>query len=948
MNQDDFNELIGVFVAETQEFLQSLEKNLLAIEENHGAEFRAKAVKELFRAAHSIKGSALMFGFNNLAEAAHSLEDCFAILRDKTDVTQLHGETINELLRGVDNLKIITDRVCQGNNEVAAEIAAIESIKSHFDRQYNQPETTASNFGQKTAPPSPVVKAIFERDLPAVFSQLEAELSQVKPETLTEAIAAINKIYYQLSGLSAMLQLPELGQMAEQVRSLIDTPELTVEKLQAGGWAIAQNLQSARDQVLRGEAITVQPLELDRKPEVVSSQLPDLPAETPEIVPPQLKPDLPSPANSPNWQNATIRVDLERLTELVNLVGELVINRTNLELQESQLRAEVKRMRRTITELNHFGIHLREEYDRLSTEEGQSKQVKRKKSLPASLYQGQINREIETLTNTTFDLLELDEYTEFHTTAQSAIEATQTIAQSAMHIEEIAIKFERSSDLMRRITNQLRTRVLQLRVVPFNRAVDHLPRALRELCRTFNKEVNLLLLGRETLIDESLLDALRDPLVHLVRNAFDHGIERPEERLALGKSSSGQIEIEARHQGGQTIITITDDGRGIDPEKIRQRIITGNFMAEEEARELSIIEIYEFLFWPGFSTASEVTNLSGRGVGLDVVRANLRQVRGTVKVDSRLGKGTSFILKLPLLLSITNALMVKVERQTIAVPLDAVEELLNIPAEKVHVAGNQSMLEWRGEFVRLVRLQELLHYSIPDPDGPSPDPLAQDFIPVMVLGAGDGILAVAVERLLGQQEIVVKAVPPPMSKPKGILGSTILGDGRVVMILDIDDLIGEFHTQTSTPISLDDQHIFGAGSAALLRNAGVNSQAQILVVDDSYTIRQLLALTLTRSRYRVVQAKDGQDALVQLEKMGVCNLVIADIEMPRMDGFELVRSLKSQPKFAHIPVAMLTSRSGVKHRQMAMELGAVQYFTKPYNEAQLLAAIAQILHPDPN
>jgi chemosensory pili system protein ChpA (sensor histidine kinase/response regulator) len=245
-------------------------------------------------------------------------------------------------------------------------------------------------------------------------------------------------------------------------------------------------------------------------------------------------------------------------------------------------------------------------------------------------------------------------------------------------------------------------------------------------------------------------------------------------------------------------------------------------------------------------------------------------------------------------------------------------------------------------------LQELLHYSIPDPDGPSPDPLAQDFIPVMVLGAGDGILAVAVERLLGQQEIVVKAVPPPMSKPKGILGSTILGDGRVVMILDIDDLIGEFHTQTSTPISLDDQHIFGAGSAALLRNAGVNSQAQILVVDDSYTIRQLLALTLTRSRYRVVQAKDGQDALVQLEKMGVCNLVIADIEMPRMDGFELVRSLKSQPKFAHIPIAMLTSRSGVKHRQMAMELGAVQYFTKPYNEAQLLAAIAQILHPNPN
>ena len=244
-----------------------------------------------------------------------------------------------------------------------------------------------------------------------------------------------------------------------------------------------------------------------------------------------------------------------------------------------------------------------------------------------------------------FDVLEMDRYTEFHSKAVEVIEITQAIAQSAGVIDELAVKFERSTDQLRRITDQLRSRVMQLRVVAFSRAVDHLPRALRELSRTYNKDVNLLLLGRDTKVDESLLDALRDPLVHLLRNAFDHGIEPPEVRQAAGKPATGQIEIEARHQGGQTIISITDDGRGIDPEVIRSRVAVMGLVAPEQAPDLSIAELYEFLFWPGFSTVDKVSDLSGRGVGLDVVRNNLRQVRGTIKVDSRPGKGTSFIFE---------------------------------------------------------------------------------------------------------------------------------------------------------------------------------------------------------------------------------------------------------------------------------------------------------------
>ncbi|TAH17253.1 MAG: hybrid sensor histidine kinase/response regulator, partial [Oscillatoriales cyanobacterium] len=736
--------------------------------------------------------------------------------------------------------------------------------------------------------------------------------------------------------------------------------DLTLERLQSEGWAIAQNLQTARGQILAGKAILFEGC-ANEPPEISPVAINDEQegthapstaptpgghgdtAPTPGGHAPSTAPTpgghAPSTAPTPpvpNPQRPTIRVDLERLTELVNLVGELVINRTNLELQESELRGEVKRIRRNIVDLNQFGGQLREEYDRMSFGDWKSAH-----DSPRIGKFAELNQEFPIISNSKssqshphFDVLEMDQYTEFHSTASEVIETTETIAQSATKLDSLSMRFERSIDQLRRITEQLRSRVMQLRVVSFSRAVDHLPRALRDMCLTYNKDVNLLLLGRDTKIDESLLDALRDPLIHLVRNAFDHGIEIPEIRQEMGKPASGQIEIEARHQGGQTIITVADDGKGIDPEIIRRKIVKKGLATEEQAQDFSISEIYDFLFWPGFSTVEEVSNLSGRGVGLDVVRANLRTVRGTVKVDSRLGKGTSFILKLPLLLSITDALMVKTDRNKIAVPLDAVEEILHIKASEVHTAGNQPMLWWRDEFIRLVRLQDLLEYSVLGPDAPSPDPLTQDHIPVLVLASSEGMLAVAVERLIGQQEIVVKPLPSPLSKPRGVLGSTILGDGRVVTILDVDDLVGQPLVNSSiAPVSGKVPHL-----------APTSSQApQILVVDDSYTIRQLLSLMLTRARYRVVQAKDGLDALEKLQNGLDCSLAIVDIEMPRMDGFEFLRSVRSTQRFAKIPIAMLTSRSGEKHRQMAMELGANQYFTKPYSETLLLEAIPKLI-----
>jgi chemosensory pili system protein ChpA (sensor histidine kinase/response regulator) len=938
----DFNELIGTFIAESQDFLQSMEEDLLAMEGSKTSEERLERIKNLFRAAHSIKGGALMFGLENLSTAAHALEDCFAILRDRAQrstgrMPVLQPDTVTTLLQGLDVLKKLVAKTSRGEEIAAEEIEEIVPLKSQLERVYGQ-EKPQAKWTQLRAVNTDVIKVIFNNDLPPLFAKLESEISQAQAENIEQTAGKLNEIYYQLSGVAGILQLPEFGAIVEKVRELIDTPELSVEQLRAKGWAIAQNLQTSREQVLAGEAIGQPPEEIEeaieRSPQVEEeTQI----SEPPEVSQLQPSASTATPLPQGNWQRPTIRVDLEHLAELVNLVGELAINRTHLELQQKQLRSETKRMHRHLFELDRFGNQLRDEYDRLSVfpHGDQTPTLPTPPTLPPP-------PTLPTLPGnggfSQFDPLEMDRYNEFHTTAQSAIETTRSIANSALKVDELSIQLERSTDLLRRITDRLRSRVIQLRVVPFSKCVDALPRALRELSQTHNKEVNLLLLGRDTKVDESLVDALRDPLVHLVRNAFDHGIEFPEARKAADKPPNGQIEIAARHQGGQTIITVTDDGQGIDPEKIRQKAIEKGWFAAEQAKELSVAELYELLFWSGFTTAESTTDLSGRGVGLDIVRDNLRKVRGTVKVDSRVGQGTTFILKLPLMLSIANALLVRIEHNTVAVPLDSVEEILHIRGEEIQAALNQPMLAWRDEFIRLTRLQELLRYSIPNPDGPSPDPLNQDHIPVLVVASAEGVLAIAVERLVGMQEIVVKPLPSPLSKPRGIVGCTILGDGRVVTILDVDDLIVQFKPTANGAIAVAERsHLQDALPAS--------SQApQILAIDDSYTIRQLLSLSLQRARYRVETAKDGQEALEKLEGGMDCDLAIVDIEMPRMDGFEFLRRVKSNPSFANIPVAMLTSRSGAKHRQLAMELGACYYFTKPYNEAQLLEAIAKIVN----
>lgn len=941
MNADDMQALMGVFLAESQEFLQILETEVLQLESSHTPQTISQSVKALFRAAHSLKGSASMFGFQDLSVAAHCLEDCFGILRDN-NVSAIEAEIVTQLLQGVDYLKALLDPIGDPNSTVNPEEVSqfLTSLKQELERQYSSPRKAVNTDFEAN---QTIIKAIFEGELPIVLETFSALLAEVTPDNLIPTTEKLSHLQEQLAGVASMLQLSALQELANSWQVLLNASPLILDTLQGEGAILLEALDRLHQQVVEGQtsvltasssvptvetkdgfadAIALM-LDSSATEAIADSEVKelsqgsdeaiaiDLPSPSSQTIAVEPLPESLSVASTLKRSPKTIRVDLQQLNELINLVGELVINRTNLALQADGLKGETKQMRQQIGRLQRSGVSLREEYDRLT--------------LP----------QIHHHNTAGFDSLEWDSYSEFHSTAQTMLETSQGLNGSATQLDRVAFGLETSIDRLQQIAHQLQNRVMQLRVVPFSRVVDRLPRAIRDLSRTHNKEVNLLLLGRDTRIDESLLEALQAPLLHLLRNAFDHGIESPEERVAAGKLPSGSIEIEARHQGGQTLIIVSDDGRGIDPQLLRQRIVEKGLASREQVASLSASELYEYLFLPGFSTAKRVTDLSGRGVGLDVVKANLQQIRGNIKIESSLGKGTTFILKLPLMLSIIPALMVQTGQEKLAVPLDAVEEILQVESRQMQKVGTQEVLEWRDNYIQLVSLSDLLHYgSMPA------EKTESGKIPVLILASSSGRVAIKVDRLWGQQEIVVKPFPAPLVKPSGIAGSTILGTGDVVPILDVDDVFSYISAKT---------HKSKPNPANIVPTEEVaqTTPASILVVDDAYTIRQLLSRTLGRANYRTVEAQDGQDAIEQLRRGLQCDLIVTDLEMPRLDGFELLRALKADPQLQTIPAIVLTSRTGNKYRTLAEELGAAYYLTKPYREEELLEAIARLViaHP---
>ncbi|PPS45352.1 hybrid sensor histidine kinase/response regulator [Chroococcidiopsis sp. TS-821] len=636
----------------------------------------------------------------------------------------------------------------------------------------------------------------------------------------------------------------------------------------------------------------------------------------------------------------TMRVSVKQLDGIGNLVGELVVNRNSLEQDQQRLRQFTENLLHRVQQLNELGIRMQELYERSLLEASllSSRSHSRSESIDAD------KTPERHATGMDFDALEMDRFTGFHTLSQEMIEMIVRVRESASDIEFVTDETEQVARQFRQVTTQLQEGITRSRMIPFSQIADRLPRAVKDITLKYGKQAELKIEGRDTLIDKVILEQLYDPMTHLVNNSITHGIETPEERIAQGKSPTGTITIRAFHQGNQTVISVSDDGAGIDPDRVLTKAIQKGLITVAQARTMSRADVYDLLFHPGFSTKDQVDQFAGRGVGMDVVRTSLKEIRGIINTDSTLGQGTTFTIRLPLTLSICKALCCLSDKARIAFPMDGVEDMLDIPASSlVKSEDGQLSVAWRDLVLPLHSLKELLHYNRVlgrgNVYGSNRD---EDLVSVVVLRSAGTFTALQVDQVLGEQEIVIKQFEAPISKPIGIAGATILGDGHVMPIADVLELID----LSLGRIQHRNHELLWTTSATPskpIATEPVKTEPTVLIVDDSITVRELLSLTFNKAGYRVEQARDGQEAWDKLRDGLPCDLIFCDIEMPRMDGLELLSRLQQEPSLSEIPIAMLTSRGAERHRQMAIQLGASGYFTKPYLEEVLLDGAARML-----
>jgi chemosensory pili system protein ChpA (sensor histidine kinase/response regulator) len=625
----------------------------------------------------------------------------------------------------------------------------------------------------------------------------------------------------------------------------------------------------------------------------------------PRLVPPGAEPRRGSV--HPRKARPSIRVSLDRLDSLMNLVGELVTARSRLDQRFAQIERvnellafSRSRMSQTVRDFEE-----KHRYTQLSP------------AVSATGTGGEAG-------SGTFAELEFDRYDDFNIFARSIDEISADVSEIQAELAGFIRSIGEDTAHVHRLAGSLRHEVTRARMVPIGRLFARFAQPVREAARASGKTVDLELAGETVEVDNAVIEQIADPLLHLVRNAVDHGVEPEETRRAAGKPPRAVIRIRAHHQGSFVHIEVADDGRGMDPDRLRERAVRLGFLSSVAADALDPREALNLIFLPGFSTAPEVTAMSGRGVGMDVVRANVGRLNGEIDVQSEPGAGTRITIKLPLSVIVSDALLVRAGEETFAVPMHAIRSIVQVRPEDIAHAGDRERIVVEEEDVELIRLERALAL---------PAPRDSKRMPVLVVRSGLRPLAVAVEELVGKEDVVVKSLGGLLERVGPFGGATINGAGRVILIIDPSRL-PEAAEAARHP-----------GRAPVRREAPRERPRarprRILLVDDSISIRKFVGQMLEKAGFEVTTAADGAEALRKLGD-GPVDLVITDLEMPRVSGYELIEDLRARVSTRSVPVVVLTTRAGAKHVILARRLGIAHYVSKPVDEETFVRLIRSL------
>ncbi|MBS0422370.1 MAG: Hpt domain-containing protein [Proteobacteria bacterium] len=615
----------------------------------------------------------------------------------------------------------------------------------------------------------------------------------------------------------------------------------------------------------------------------------------PQAVPPGRDPVAPAE------RQEMARVDAELLDQLLNISGEASIARSRLEQQLGSIDFNLGELSRTVTRLKEQlrNLEIETEAQILHRHEDESS------------HRGD------------FDPLELDRYSSIQQFSRALAETANDVGSIQQLLENLGKETQNLLQQQARTITELQNGLMRTRMVPFQRHVQRLSRIVRQAAADTGKKAELVVEGASGELDRQVLERMLPPFEHMLRNAVVHGIEKPLARAAAGKPEAGKIVLELHREGAEVMVRLIDDGAGMNLKAIRDKgaalglITPGQTISDEDAMQL-ILE-------PGFSTAGTITQQAGRGVGMDVVATEIKRLGGALHMETKLGQGTVFTIRLPFTLAISHALVVRTGDEFYALPLPTVEGVLRLSKAEVlaHLGKDASAFDYGGQKYRFQHLAAFVQLEA------SPLPEQDVTIPVVLVRAGEHSTGLVADELVGSREIVVKSVGPQISSIRGISGATILGDGRIVIILDIGALVrAEWRGRSQTaPVALKDKS---------------DKRTFAMVVDDSITVRRVTQRLLERNGMRVLTARDGMDAVTLLQD-NVPDIILLDIEMPRMDGYEVAAHVRNDPRLKDVPIIMITSRVGEKHRARAIELGVDDYLGKPYQEAQLLDAIAPLV-----
>ncbi|AFZ37544.1 CheA signal transduction histidine kinase [Stanieria cyanosphaera PCC 7437] len=667
----------------------------------------------------------------------------------------------------------------------------------------------------------------------------------------------------------------------------------------------------------------------------------------------------------------SIRVAIEQLDRLNHTIGELFIKENQQNLQSERLQ------RFTVEALEQFRL-CQQQLSRIQDWSDKyllhSYSLQKKQALGVFLPSSSFSSPQQKVSQ--FDVLEMDVYSELHLLLQTLAESVMQLGQRIETIEKVSQQSHLQISKRKQLLNHAQEELFQARMVSLSTVFNRFPRLLQQLVATHGKPAVLKLRGTEVMVDKAIAEKLYDPLLHLIRNAYAHGLESTSVRLQQRKSETGQINIRAYHQGNLTTIEVQDDGGGLNWESIRAKAIASQIMTPLEAANASEAQLIEVLFKPGFSTASTLTDLSGRGVGLDVVWNQVQALKGSISVRSVLGQGTTFVLQLPL--SLTTARLLLCQNQNIIYALLSTEInqiILPLP-QQIHTqttlsGQKQTFLRWGNEsnpeLIPICAFADLLQYEYPlvsEKDGSvlSFFPLKQQnqFQPLLMLQIHNQKLCLKVEQILTEQELVIKTLGNIVALPNYIQGYSVLGDSSLALVINPVELVADAQrsnviSSSAVKVNTSLKPVFASQPNLLMlteaikksNNTTISNAAEvpkILVIEDSVVQRQSLKLTLEKGGYQVIQAGNGQEAIAYFKENPEITLVICDVEMPVMNGFEFLDYCRNDSSLSQVPIIMLTSRSSPKHRQTALSLGAKFYLTKPYSNQELLETLAQLIN----